>query len=106
ESYILLLFLLYFWQVDIELMCLGVVIVHAVTGKASERDIVVFLIPVVDRQHNVFLVQAPTVRQLGDEGAINHIPKFLVVLQFLIQYGIEYRATFTDCVASKFRENI
>jgi hypothetical protein len=65
-------------------MSLRVVVVHAVAGKATEVDFVEVVVPVIDGEHDVFLIQPPNVRQMGNERAIHHVPKLLVVLQLLI----------------------
>ena len=66
----------------------------------------VFFFPVIDCQHDVFLVQPPAIRQLRDERAVNHVPKLLVVLQLLLQHRIEHRTTFTYGIATKLSKNI
>src|SRR5690606_18218966 len=106
KSYILRFAFSDFWQINIEMMGLRIVVIHAVAGEASEGYIMILLIPVVYRQHNIFLVQAPTVRQLGYKGAVYHIPELLFILKFFSQYGIQNGATFTHGVAPKLGENI
>src|SRR5688572_27242162 len=43
---------------------------------------------------------------MRDERAIDHVPKFLVVLKFLIDHFIQYGTAFPYGVASKFRKNV
>lgn len=46
-----------------------VVEIFAVAGQAAQQHTLVFFVPVVDRQHDVALVDAPRIGQSRDEGA-------------------------------------
>ena len=61
-----------------------VVEIFAVAGQAAQQHTLVFFVPVVDRQHDVALVDAPRIGQSRDEGAVDHVPVLAVVLLFLI----------------------
>ena len=65
-------------------MGVGVVVVFAVACEAAEEDALVLAVPVIDRQHDETLVDAPGIGQGGDEGTVYHVPHLAVVLLFLV----------------------
>ena len=66
----------------------------------------VLFLPVIYSEHDVFLIESPTIRQLRDEGTINHVPQFLVVLKFFLQDGIKHCSALSNSVASEFGKDI
>ena len=83
-----------------------VVEIFAVAGQAAQQHTLVFFVPVVDRQHDVALVDAPRIGQSRDEGAVDHVPVLAVVLLFLIDDRVEGRAAFADGKRSEFSEYV
>ena len=84
----------------------GVVVVFAVAGEAAEEDALVFAVPVVDGQHDEPLVDAPGVGEGGDEGAVDHVPHFAVVLLLLVEDAVEGGAALADGEAAEFGEDV
>ena len=84
----------------------GVVVVFAVAGEAAEEDTLVFAVPVVDGQHDEPLVDAPGVGEGGDEGAVDHVPHFAVVLLLLVEDAVEGGAALADGEAAEFGEDV
>lgn len=84
----------------------GVVEILAIAGQSAQQHALVLLVPVVDRQHDVALVDAPRVGQGGDERRVDHVPVLTVVLLFLIDDRVECRAAFADGERTEFGEDI
>ena len=72
----------------------GIVEILAVAGQPPEQHALVFAVPVVHRQHDVTLVDAPRVGQGSDERRVDHVPVLAVVLLFLVDDRVERRAAF------------
>lgn len=94
------------WEEDGVGVGVGVVVVFAVAGQTAEKDALVFAVPVVDRQHDEALVDAPSVGEGGDEGGVDHIPELAVVLLFLVEDAVEGGAAFADGKGAEFGEDV
>ncbi len=75
-------------------VALRIVEIFAVAGQSAEEDPLIFLIPIVDGQHDVALVDAPCVGQCGDERRVDHVPVLAIVLLLLVDDGVERCAAF------------
>src|SRR5438105_919871 len=64
------------------------------------------IIPLIYGKQNIFLIQAPHIGKVCDEGAIDHIPKLFIVLKFLIHHGIQNRSAFSYSETSKLGEDV
>ena len=84
----------------------GIVVVFAVAGEAAEEYALVFAIPMVDGQHDKTLVDAPGVRQGGDEGTVYHIPHLAVVLLLLVEDAVKGGAAFAYGKTAELSEYI
>ena len=82
------------------------VIVFAVTGQSSQENPMVFVIPMVDRQQNVTLIDPPSVGQGRHERTVDHVPAFAVVLLLLVDDREESCTAFADGERSEFREDV
>ena len=65
------------------------VIVLAVARKPAEEHPLVLLVPIIDGEQRITLVDAPDVRQRRHERTVNHVPALPVVLLLLIDDGEE-----------------
>jgi hypothetical protein len=63
-------------------------------------------VPFVDGQQDEAFADAPAIGHGGDEGVVDHVPDFGVVLLLLPQDGEDDGAAFTDGVFSEFRKNV
>ena len=85
---------------------LGVVVVLAVAGEASEEDSLVRLVPLVDRQEDEFLLDAPDIGEGGHEGAVYHVP-FLAVILLLDSEDGEYGGSaLADGIGTELGEDV
>ena len=87
-------------------MLLGVVVVLAVAGEASEEDSLVGLVPLVYRQEDEFLLDAPDVGEGGHEGTVDHVPFLAVVLLLDSEYGEYGGSALTYGIGTELGENV
>ena len=85
---------------------LGVVEILAVAGQSSEQHALILLVPVVHRQHDVTLVDAPCVGQGSDERRVDHVPVLAVVLLLLVDDRIERCAAFAYREGAELGEDV
>ena len=106
ESDVLRVALLELGQEDGVGVALRVVEVLAVARQSAEQHALVLLVPVVDGQHDVALVDTPRVGQGGDERRVDHVPVLAVVLLLLIDDRVERRAAFAHGERSELGEDV
>ena len=87
-------------------VALRVVEVLAVAGQSAQQHALVLLVPVVDGEHDVALVDAPGVGQRGDERRVDHVPVLAVVLLFLVDDRVERGAAFAHGERPEFGEDV
>ena len=87
-------------------MLLGVVVVLAVAGEASEEDSLVRLVPLVYGQEDEFLLDAPDIGEGGHEGAVYHVPFLTVVLLLDSEDGEYGGSALADGVGTELREDV
>ena len=85
---------------------LGVVVVLAVAGEASEEDSLVGLVPLVDGQEDELLLDAPDVGEGGHEGAVDHVPFLAVVLLLDSEDGEDGGSALADGVGTELGEDV
>ena len=73
----------------------GVVEILTIASQTAQEYSLVLLIPIVDGQHNISLVNTPRIGQCSHKRAIDHIPELAVVLLLLVYNRVEGCATLT-----------
>ena len=106
EAYIQGLILLQLGQEDRIGVRLATIKVLAIAGEATEEHTLILLIPIVDWEHNVALVDTPSVWQCSHKRRVNHIPLLTIVLLLLVNNTIQHCTTFTYSITTKLCKNI
>src|SRR5690242_18251087 len=84
----------FLWHINLVNVSFHVIVIIAVAGKTTDVYTIVFFIPMVNGKKNEFLFYSPCVRQRSDEGAVNHIPKLVIVLLLLVNDRVEGSSAF------------
>lgn len=85
---------------------LAAVIVLAVAREAAEEHPLVLLVPVVDSQQRVTLIDTPDVRQRRHERTVDHVPALAVVLLLLVDDREEGRTALAHREGTELGEEI
>src|SRR4051812_33349559 len=73
-------------KINLVYVRLSVIIIITVTRKAAHIDTIIFFLPMINRKQNKFLFNTPGIGKSCDERTIDHIPKLIIILLFLIDY--------------------
>src|SRR5690606_16892347 len=95
-----------FWQIDGRHVLFAVVIIITITSQSAQKYPFIFIVPSVYGQHYEFFAYCPSIWQGCDEGGIDHIPLFTVVLLFLVENFINGATAFAHGETAKFGKNM
>ena len=85
---------------------LAAVEVLAIAGEATEEDTLILLVPMVDGQQRIALVDTPDVGKGGHKRAVDHIPTLPIVLLLLVEHREERCTTLTHGKGAELGEDI